>query len=181
MNVIFISPHFPLHFWNFCNRLKSLGIQVLGIGDAPYEDLAQEVKASLTEYYYVTSLEDYEQVYRATGYYIGHYGRIDHIESQNEYWLLLEARLRTDFNITSGWKSADMDAVKLKSQMKSGYKRAKVKTARFHLIDSLDEAVAFCAKVGYPVIVKPDNGVGASNTWKLKIPVAILQPSLHQG
>ncbi|MGN1264191.1 MAG: acetyl-CoA carboxylase biotin carboxylase subunit family protein [Muribaculaceae bacterium] len=167
MNVIFISPHFPLHFWNFCDRLKRLGVNVLGIGDAPYDGLLQEVKSSLSEYFYVTSLEDYEQVYRAVGYYINHYGRIDHVESQNEYWLQLEARVRTDFNIPSGWHTSDMEAVKLKSQMKQGYKRAGVKTARFHLIDGLDGAMAFAHEVGYPVIVKPDNGVGASNTWKL--------------
>ena len=167
MNVIFISPHFPLHFWNFCDRLKRLGVNVLGIGDAPYDSLAPEVRNSVGEYYYVTSLEDYDQVYRAVGYYIGRYGRIDYVESQNEYWLELEARLRTDFNITSGWKSDELQSVKLKSQMKLGYRRAKVKTARHHLIDQLDEALQFATKVGYPVIVKPDNGVGASNTWKV--------------
>ena len=167
MNVIFISPHFPLHFWNFCDRLKRLGVNVLGIGDAPYDSLASEVKNSVGEYYYVTSLEDYDQVYRAVGYYIGRYGRIDYVESQNEYWLELEARLRTDFNITSGWKTDELQSVKLKSQMKLGYRRAKVKTARHHLIDQPDEALQFAAKVGYPVIVKPDNGVGASNTWKI--------------
>ncbi len=42
-----------------------------------------------------------------------------------------------------------------------------MKTARHHLIDQPDEALQFAAKVGYPVIVKPDNGVGASNTWKV--------------
>ena len=167
MNVIFISPHFPLHFWNFCDRLKRLGVNVLGIGDAPYDSLSSEVKNSVGEYYYVTSLEDYDQVYRAVGYYIGRYGRIDYVESQNEYWLELEARLRTDFNITSGWKTDELQSVKLKSQMKLGYRRAKVKTARHHLIDQLDEALQFATKVGYPVIVKPDNGVGASNTWKI--------------
>ena len=167
MNVIFISPHFPLHFWNFCDRLKRLGVNVLGIGDAPYDSLASEVKNSVGEYYYVTSLEDYDQVYRAVGYYIGRYGRIDYVESQNEYWLELEARLRTDFNIPSGWKTDELQSVKLKSQMKLGYRRAKVKTARHHLIDQLDEALQFATKVGYPVIVKPDNGVGASNTWKI--------------
>ena len=167
MNVIFISPHFPLHFWNFCDRLKRLGVNVLGIGDAPYDSLAPEVRNSVGEYYYVTSLEDYDQVYRAVGYYIGRYGRIDYVESQNEYWLELEARLRTDFNITSGWKTDELQSVKLKSQMKLGYRRAKVKTAHHHLIDQLDEALQFATKVGYPVIVKPDNGVGASNTWKI--------------
>lgn len=168
MNVIFISPHFPLHFWNFCDRLKRLNVNVLGIADAPYEHVPWEVKSSLTEYYYVSSLEDYEQVYRAIGYYISRYGRIDHIESQNEYWLQLEARVRTDFNISSGWKTPDLEAVKLKSKMKLGYKRAKLKTARFHLIDGLEGALEFVRKVGYPVIVKPDNGVGAGNTWKLQ-------------
>ena len=167
MNVIFISPHFPLHFWNFCDRLKHLGVNVLGIGDAAYDGLPSQVKGSLSEYYYVTSLEDYDQVYRAVAYFGGRYGRIDYVESQNEYWLELEARIRTDFNVTTGWKSADMEAVKLKSQMKAGYARASVPVARYHLIDSLADALAFAEEVGWPVIVKPDNGVGASNTWKI--------------
>ncbi len=167
MNVIFLSPHFPLHFWNFCDRLKRLGVNVLGIGDCPYDSLSWEVKNSLTEYYYTPSLEDYDNVMRAVGFFVHKYGRIDYVESQNEYWLELEARLRTDFNICSGWKAFEMDAVKLKSRMKEGYQRAKVKTARYHLIQSLDEALAFANEVEYPVIVKPDNGVGASNTWKV--------------
>lgn len=50
MNIIFISPHFPLHFWNFCDRLKRLGVNVLGIGDCPYDNLTNEVRSSLTEY-----------------------------------------------------------------------------------------------------------------------------------
>ena len=173
MNILFISPHFPLHFWHFCDRLKHLGANVLGVGDAPYDQLSQEVKASLTEYYYVTSLEDYGQVYNAAGYYINRYGRIDYVESQNEYWLQLEARVRTDFNILSGWHTDDLEAVKLKSLMKLGYQRANVPTARFHLIDGLDGALAFAREVGYPVIVKPDNGVGASNTWKLQDDAAL--------
>ena len=167
MNVVFLSPHFPLHFWNFCDRLKRLGVNVLGIGDSPYDSLAGEVRDSLTEYYYTPSIEDYDSVMRAVGFFIHKYGRIDYAESQNEYWLELEARLRTDFNISSGWKTAEMDAVKLKSRMKEGYQRAKVKTARYHLVYNLDEALAFARQVGYPVIVKPDNGVGANNTWKV--------------
>lgn len=79
MNILFISPHFPLHFWHFCDRLKHLGANVLGVGDAPYDQLSQEVKASLTEYYYVTSLEDYGQVYNAA---VLQHGRSDHGECQ---------------------------------------------------------------------------------------------------
>ena len=48
------------------------------------------------------------------------------------------------------------------------YAKAGVKTARYHLVTNLEEGLAFIAEVGYPVIVKPDNGVGAAATYKLK-------------
>ena len=168
MNVIFISPHFPEHFYNFCDRLKRMGVNVLGIGDCPYEGIGDNCRASLTEYYYLPSLEDYEAVYRAVAFFSFKYGKIDFIDSQNEYWLELEARLRTDFNITTGFKTQDMENVKYKSKMKAGYEAAGVKTARYHLVDSLEGCRDFIARVGYPVVVKPDNGVGASDTWKLR-------------
>ena len=167
MNVIFLSPHFPEHFYNFCDRLKHLGVNVLGIGDCPYDGISDPCRNALTEYYYVPSLEDYDAVFRAVAFFTFKYGKIDFIDSQNEYWLELEARLRTDFNITTGFKTADMDQVKYKSKMKAGYASANVKTARYHLVDTLEGCQDFIARVGYPVVVKPDNGVGASDTWKL--------------
>ena len=84
MNLIFISPHFPLYFYNFCDRLKARGVNVLGIGDASYESLPFYTKIALTEYYKVNRLEDYEEVYRACAYCTWHYGKRDWIESQNE-------------------------------------------------------------------------------------------------
>ena len=56
MNVVFISPHFPLYFYNFCERLKERGVNVLGIGDAAYNEISDNTKNSLTEYYKVTNL-----------------------------------------------------------------------------------------------------------------------------
>lgn len=68
MNFIFISPHFPKHYWNFCDRLKKNGVNVLGIGDSPYDALSEELKNALTEYYYLPHLDDYEQMVRAVGF-----------------------------------------------------------------------------------------------------------------
>ena len=48
-NVIFISPNFPTNYWKFCAALKRNGMNVLGIGDCPYEQLMPELKASLNE------------------------------------------------------------------------------------------------------------------------------------
>ncbi len=167
MNVIFISPHYPTHFYNFCERLKTRGVNVLGIGDTSYDNLSEECKRSLTNYQQVSSLHNYDEVCRKVAYYIYSYGRIDYVESENEYWLELDARIRTDFNILTGPKLEEMDKMNHKSLMKEAYKRANIPTARWKLIHSLQEAIDFANEVSYPVIVKPDKGVGASNTYKI--------------
>ena len=120
-NFVFLSPNFPTNYWMFCKELKDNGLNVLGIGDQPYDELKQELKDSLNEYYKVSSLENYEEVYRAVAFFIHKYGRIDWLESNNEYWLERDARLRTDFHITSGFQSSDIPAVKYKSKMKKNY------------------------------------------------------------
>lgn len=168
MNYVFISPHFPHTYWQFCDRLHRNGINVLGIGDAPYESLEEPLKAALTEYYRVNSLEDYDQVYRATAFFAFKYGKIDWIESMNEYWLEQDARLRTDFNVTTGIQSDRISFIKEKSLMKKLYLEAGIPTARQHVVTDREGGRAFLKEVGYPVIVKPDVGVGATHTWKLE-------------
>ena len=166
-NFVFISPNFPTNYWQFCRELKNNGMNVLGIGDQPYEELMPELKDSLTEYYKVGSMEDYDQVYRAVAFFAFKYGRIDYLESNNEYWLEQDARLRTDFHITTGFQTSDIPRIKYKSKMKEYYKKAGITTARYHLVKDLKGCKAFLKKVGYPVVVKPDNGVGAAATYKL--------------
>ena len=168
MNFVFISPHFPHTYWQFCDRLHRNGINVLGVGDAPYDSLEGPLKAALTEYYRVDSLEDYDQVYRAVAFFAFRYGRIDWIESMNEYWLEQDARLRTDFNITTGIRSDRISFIKEKSLMKRLYLEAGIPTARQHVVSGREAGKAFIQEVGYPVIVKPDVGVGATHTWKLE-------------
>jgi len=66
-------------------RLKDMGINVLGIADAPYEELNDELKGALTEYYKVDNMEDYDQVLKAVGFFTHKYGKIDRVESHNEH------------------------------------------------------------------------------------------------
>ena len=166
-NFIFISPNFPTNYWKFCRELKNNGIRVMGIGDQPWEEMTQELKDSLNEYYKVSSLENYDEVYRAVAWFIHKFGRVDWIESNNEYWLERDAMLRTDFNVPSGFHVEDLARIKYKSGMKEYYQKAGIRTARYHIVDNFDGCKAFINEVGYPVIVKPDNGVGANDTYKL--------------
>jgi hypothetical protein len=129
--------------------------------------LEAHVRESLTEYYFVENMQDYDQMLRAVGFFTFKYGKIDWIESNNEFWLEQDARLRTDFHVTTGEQEDGIGRLKHKSSMKPYYKKAGIATARLAPIPTIKEAQAFVKKVGYPVIVKPDIGVGANDTYRL--------------
>lgn len=169
MNFIFISPNFPHTYWNFCDRLRRNGVNVLGIGDAPYDSLEEPLKEALTEYYKVGNMESYDEMYRAVAYFAFKYGKIDWLESNTEYWLEQDAMLRRDFNITTGVQPDELSMWKSKSAMKPFYKEAGIPTARNHKVTDISAAREFLDEIGgFPVIVKPDIGVGAADTWKLE-------------
>ncbi len=168
VNLIFISPHFPEGYWQFCAGAKRNGVNVLGIADTPWENLPWQLRENLTDYYKVNNLEDYSEMYRAVAWFAHKYGKIDWIESNNEYWLEQDARLRTDFNVTTGIQSDHIAAIKNKSEMKKYYRKGGIPTARqIKCSEGLGAVKTFAEKTGFPIIAKPDNGVGATGTFKL--------------
>lgn len=166
MNIVFISPHFPEHYSAFCTQLKAAGATVLGLAEAPYETLGASLREALTEYYRVEDMHDYDQLVRALGYFTHKHGKLDRCESLNEYWLATEARLRDDFNIM-GIRGHQIDAIRRKSEMKQRFRQAGVAVAPGRVVRDLAEARAFIAATGYPVVAKPDAGVGALDTFRL--------------
>jgi len=167
MNVVVFSPHFPENYTKFSVELSKKGAFVLGIADAPYDDLPADLRKALTEYYKVNDMEDYDEVMRAVAFFTHKYGKIDHLDSLNEYWLFTEARLRTDFNIP-GIKNDVIDDMKYKSKMKQRFVNAGITVARGQVIADLETAKKFVEEVGFPIIAKPDSGVGAMGTFKIK-------------
>jgi biotin carboxylase len=166
MNFILLSPHFPPNYYQFAVGLRELGVNVLGLADEPYNNLRRELKAAFTEYYYAGNMHNYDELLRALGYFIHRYGRIDRIDSHNEYWLETEAQLRTDFNIP-GFKVDTIQRVKRKSLMKQTFIDAGVNAARGRVLHKVGEARRFVKEVGYPLVAKPDIGVGAAKTYKI--------------
>ncbi|EOT30735.1 ATP-grasp domain-containing protein [Enterococcus saccharolyticus] len=166
LNFVMISPHFPDNFATFAPRLQETGFNTLGIADVPYEQLSQTLKNSLTDYYRVDNMEDYNQVYRAVAYFAHKYGRIHRIESHNEHWLELDARLRTDFNVF-GYKENDLDAIKHKSAMKEVFRSIGLPVANGRVFYERNDGFDLAHELNFPVIIKPDSGVGAGDTYKI--------------
>jgi hypothetical protein len=166
VNYVYLSPHFPPGYYRFCVGLRRAGANVLGLAEAPWDALRPELRDALGEYYRVADMEDYDQLLRALGHFTHRHGRIGGIDSLNEHWLEAEARLRTDFNV-DGIRADRIADVKRKSRMKEIYRAAGVPVARGAVARDLAAARALAAEVGFPLVAKPDVGVGASATWRI--------------
>ena len=166
MNYLLVSPNFPISQEFFAKELKEKGINVLGVGSESYDALSQTLKDNLVEYFRVNDLEDYEEVFRAAAFLTYKHGKIDRIESNNEYWLELDARLREDFNVY-GVKPKQLEFTKYKSKMKTMFKEAGARVAKGYAANNKEELNGILKKLELPLIAKPDNGVGSANTYKL--------------
>jgi hypothetical protein len=167
MNFVFLSPHFPPNYYRFAVALKDHGVNVLGLADESYDSLRPELKSSLTEYFRVNSMHNYDELVRALGYFTHRYGKLDRIDSHSEYWLETEARLRTDFNMP-GIRTDEIDRIKRKSLMRETFVNAGIKVARGAVVRTMEEARELIEQTGYPLVAKPDIGVGAAATYKIQ-------------
>ena len=166
MNFVYLSPHFPPNYAQFCQQLAYLGVNVLGLADEPYDLLPHTLKSALSVYYRVNDMHNYDELLRALGYFTHQYGKLDRIDSLNEYWLETEARLRADFNVP-GLQGDELARAKRKSRMKEVFRQAGVPVARGQVAQTTDEARKLVRQTGYPLVAKPDIGVGAAKTYKI--------------
>ncbi len=165
-NIVILSPHFPPHYRHFWAGLMEEGANVLGIGDLAYDELSNDLRSSLTEYYRVSDMHNYDELVRACGYFTHRFGKIDRFDSLNEYWLGTEADIRDDFNIP-GVRTTDIDVIRRKSRMKERFIAAGAPVARGRVVATVEEALALAAETGYPLVAKPDIGVGALFTRRM--------------
>ena len=166
MNLLYISPQFPRNFINFCTRLRKLGVAVFGVASDQYDALPDNLKWALTEYYRVDNMNDYGQLLQAGKYFQQKYGKVDRIESQAEYWLPFEAALREDLGVWGRGRALTTQS-RHKSLMKEVFLKSGIGAARGELVRGIESVKKFAAIVGYPLILKPDCGVGAAATWRI--------------
>lgn len=162
MHVILVAPHFPANQRNFARALRAVGAKVTGIGDAPVEYLDRELRSWMDDYIYQPRLldeEDLEKTVRA----IQRKGWVDRLEATIETHMLPVANVRARTGIP-GLSPQQVLVCRDKTLMKEVLRRAGVSCAKSARIDSIAEAKAFVAEVGYPIIVKPIAGAGASGT-----------------
>lgn len=166
-NVILISADFPWTYYQFAKAFRKNGCNVLVIGGTPYNELAQGLKEAATEYYQSYEMNNFDRMCEIVQYFINKYGPIDFLESNNEYWLRSDSKLRERFGISSGIYPHELDDYQRKSSMKKAFLKAGAHVAPYILSDNLEELKEFAKKYNYPIFAKPDIGVGAADNYKI--------------
>lgn len=167
MNVLLVSPHFPPNYKYFAFALRAQGANVLGIGDAPGWEVPGDLRSALLDYIYVPDMFNrQDDLHRSVEAMIDRYGPIHRLESHNEHWLEVDARMREEFGVP-GQRTSDLKRNRRKLGMKDAFRDAGVPVAPAELVTSRQQAIAFANRVGFPLILKPDVGVGASGACKV--------------
>ncbi len=165
MNVIFVEPAFPANQRQFVRGLVSVGATVIGIGERPGDWLDDELRGWMQHYHQIGSVTDTGALRHAVEW-IQDKVWVDRLEATVEAHILPTAEVREACHIPgtslrTAWLCRD------KPSMKEVLREAGIPTAASAGIDSADEARAFAAAVGYPLILKPRSGAGAAGTTRV--------------
>lgn len=165
MDVVFIAPAYPPEMPEFTRGLAQVGARVHGIGDTPMSQLSPKVRDALTSYLHVPSVLNEDDVLaRASAWLKGH--NVDRVESLWEPTVLLAARMRERFGVPG----MSVDTV-------IGFRDKQIMKQRIHAAGLRVPAAARCRtntevrdvaeQIGYPLIVKPIDGAGSANTYRV--------------
>ena len=164
-SVIFVAP-FPLETtMRFARAAAKIpGVRLLGVMQEPpraedrsvFADIAV-VDNALSAHTIVGAIERLRQRY-------GHPARIIGVLEPLQVPLAI-ARAKLD---VPGTKVTTAELFRDKAKMKEHLRAAGLPTARHQLIGTREQALAFEAQVGFPMVLKPPAGMGAKSTFRVR-------------
>lgn len=168
MNIVFVEPFFPRNQREFVRGLAQVGATVVGIGEYPLDAMDDDLRGWMHHYEQVPSVTDVERMTQVTRWVQDRLW-VDRLEATVEAHTLPAAQVREACDIPgtsvrTAWLCRD------KPSMKQALREAGVPTAESAAVDSAADAYAFAERVGYPLILKPRAGAGASGTSRVDTP-----------
>ncbi|MFT3712025.1 MAG: ATP-grasp domain-containing protein [Archangium sp.] len=165
MHVVFIEPRFPTNQRFFVRALKEVGATVTAIGEGSKDSLNGEMRQWLSHYEQVDSVVNEGAVLRAAKF-INSKKRIDRLEASVEAHIMSTAKVREAMGI-EGTSVKTSFLCRDKPSMKAALREAGIPCAASSAVSSVEEAIEFAKQVGFPLILKPRDGAGASGTARV--------------
>jgi hypothetical protein len=164
VNVVMISPGYPVEMSYFTRGLAAVGATVIGVGDQPPSALPDAARDALAHYEHV-ALSDEGAVLDAL-HGLAQHVSIDQVECLWEPYMILAARIRESFGVP-GMTVDQTVPFRDKERMKQAIDAAGVRTP-WHVSATTVAGVWEAAEqVGYPLIVKPIAGAGSADTYRV--------------
>jgi carbamoylphosphate synthase large subunit len=165
MNVVFVEPFFPSNQRQFARALAEAGATVIGIGEYDAGSFDDQLKGWLYHYERVPSVTDVDAMTRAVRW-VQDKLWVDRLEATIEAHTMAAAQVREactipGTSVRTAWLCRD------KPSMKEALRSAGVPTAASAAVGSAAEAHQFAERVGFPLILKPRSGAGASGTVRV--------------
>ncbi len=164
MNVLMISPGFPVEQPFFTRGLSQVGARVIGLGDQPEGNLPPMARSALSAYYRVNFGDEGGMV--AEAHRIASQVRIDRVECLWESLMLPAARIRESLGLP-GMSVAETVPFRDKEEMKKVLDKAGIRTPRHASATTIDQVREAAHWIGFPIIVKPIAGAGSMDTYKV--------------
>ena len=171
MDFLYLSPEFPSNYANFILKLDEMNVSVWGIGEADFYFMPEKLRSALKWYVRanlssITEVENALENLLSVKASLGSPANFDIVESHNEQWLQLEGFINHKLGI-DGIQPQDLNRLKKKSGMKKLFKESGLPVARGERITGFDHGLRLAKNLGYPLILKPDEGVGAGGIHRV--------------
>ncbi len=165
MHVVFVEPAFPKNQREFLRGLLSTGARISAISERPPEALPNDLREGLFQFERVRSVVDEHALAEAVKR-LALKARVDRLEATVEAHVMAAAHVREQLKIY-GTTSKTAWLCRDKPAMKEAARAGGVACAASARVTSLVDAEAFAKTNGYPLILKPLDGAGASGTSKV--------------
>jgi biotin carboxylase len=165
MHIVFVEPVFPANQKQFVRALRAAGATVTGIGERPREALDDELRDWMIHYEQVRSVVDVPAMIdrvRAVHARLP----VDRLEATVEAHMMAAAEVREAVGIR-GTSVETTFLCRDKPAMKEVLRKAGVPTAQSMGGGDREAIHAFAKEIGFPLIVKPRSGAGASGTSRV--------------
>ena len=165
MHVVFIEPRFPTNQKLFIRALAEVGATISAIGEGSKASLDDDLRRWLTHYEEVKNVTDPAGVLPAVRFIQRHLP-IDRLEATVEAHIMPIAHVREAAGIP-GTTTRTAFLCRDKPAMKEVLRAGGVPCAASTAAATAAEVRAFAEQVGYPIIVKPRDGAGASGATRI--------------
>ena len=166
MHVAFVEPCFPNNQREFLRGLLSTGARISAISERPIEALPPDLREGLFQYERVRSVVDEHAMAEAVKR-LSQRVKVDRLEATVEAHVMAAAHVREQLQI-HGTTSKTAWLCRDKPEMKAAARSAGVACAASARVTAIADAEGFAKDIGFPLILKPLDGAGASGTHKVE-------------